>query len=107
MVGAAMTMKLIQPSLSRVGAKTGNMPHARLLCKPRGMHGVVAAETDRVSQCGHDVRSRATRNQRSANSSCCGKSSVISYQSAFEPTKMCSDGRMRGSSTSVPMVTWT
>ena len=31
----------------------------------------------------------------------------MSNQGAFEPTKMCSVGRMLGSSTSVPSATWT
>ena len=36
-----------------------------------------------------------------------GKSSVIVNHGALEPTKMCLVGRMDGSSTRVPMVTWT
>ena len=35
-------------------------------------------------------------------SSCCGRSSVISCQSAFEPTKMCISGRTPGSSSNEP-----
>src|SRR6185436_10856894 len=40
-------------------------------------------------------------------SSACGRSSVISNQGALEPTKMCSEGRMLGSSCSVPIATCT
>src|SRR5215210_6960021 len=36
-----------------------------------------------------------------------GRSSVISSQGAFEPTKMCSLGRILGASASDPSATWT
>lgn len=35
------------------------MPHARLLCKRRVMHGVVAAKNGRASHCRHDGSPRA------------------------------------------------
>src|SRR5439155_7870128 len=38
-------------------------------------------------------------------SSDCGRASVISNHAAFEPTKMCSVGRMVGASTNDPMAT--
>src|SRR3954451_17607469 len=37
----------------------------------------------------------------------CGKSSVISYHGAREPTKIWAFGWIDGGSTSVPMATWT
>jgi hypothetical protein len=40
-----------------------------------------------------------------ANRLCRGRSSVILYHGALEPTKICSVGRMVGSSVSVPIVT--
>jgi hypothetical protein len=42
-----------------------------------------------------------------SNSSCCGRSSVIVYHGAFEPTKMWALGRIEGESTNVPSVTCT
>jgi len=35
-------------------------------------------------------------------SSCCGRSSVMGYQPAFEPTNMCLVGRMPGSPSRLP-----
>ena len=37
----------------------------------------------------------------------CGRSSLISNHGAFDPTKMCSVGRIVGSSASEPIATWT
>jgi len=42
-----------------------------------------------------------------ANSSYCGRSSVMVNHGAREPTKIWWVGRMVGLSTRVPMVTWT
>ncbi len=41
------------------------------------------------------------------NASNCGRSSVISNHGAFDPTKICRDGRIAGASTSVPIATCT
>jgi hypothetical protein len=40
-------------------------------------------------------------------SSDCGRLSVISNHGAFDPTKMCSPGRIAGMSSSEPIATWT
>src|SRR5262249_59862095 len=57
---------------------------------------VVAGAAARSPHAGHAVAGR---------SSCCGRSSAISNQDAFEPTKMWRSGRMPGSSSSAPMGT--
>ena len=65
----------------------------------------VASKTTRALR-GHSTYPRAGPAATTC-SSYCGRSSVIVNHGALEPTKMCLVGRMVGSSTRVPMATWT
>src|SRR5215218_6000819 len=79
----------------------------------RGVHAVDLADrrarlldrSPRVRRADQPISGGSVSSPQAQYSSFCGRSSVISYHGAFEPTKMCSLGRIAGTSTSDPIAT--
>lgn len=65
------------------------------------------ARVARVARCDPTGPEPSEPLSSSGNPSNCGSPSVIGNHGAFDPTKMCMPGRLVGSSTSVPIATWT